>query len=73
MLAIAKNVAHGPFVFGREKRHEPLVFKQKLCSKHVFLYKTEGLNDNFISKEKAGGHGPNANQPGARPCQPPWS
>ena len=50
MLAIAKNVAHGPFVFGREKRHEPLVFEQKLCSKHVFSVQKLMAQRHFMSK-----------------------
>ena len=52
MLAIAKNVAHGPFVFGREKRHEPLVFEQKLCSKHVFSVQKPMMQRHFLCKKE---------------------
>ena len=50
MLTITKNVAHGPLVFGTEKRHEPLVFEEKLSFKHVFSVQNTMKRRPFHSK-----------------------
>ena len=50
MLTITKNVAHGPLVFGTEKRHEPLVSEEKLSFKHVFSVQNTMKRRPFQSK-----------------------
>ena len=52
LAELARHLRTRSFAGGHEKRPEALCFVKKIHVERVFLYKTEGLNDNFRSKEK---------------------
>ena len=47
MLIIAKTVMHGTFCFAIENVADPLVFKEKICFKHVFSLQNKRVERQF--------------------------
>ena len=64
MLIIAKTLMHGTFCFAIENVADPLVFKEKICFKHVFSAQNRRVERPFQSKTD----GPDAMAP-SRPSQ----
>jgi len=50
VLIIAKNAMHGTFCFAIENVADPLVFKEKICFKHVFSAQNRRVERPFQSK-----------------------
>ena len=50
MLIIAKIVMHGTFCFAIENVADPLVFKEKICFKHVFSAQNRRVERQFQSE-----------------------
>ena len=52
MLTITKNVAHGPLVFGTEKRHGPSCFLPKFIACHAFSLQSRRVERQFHIKRE---------------------
>ena len=50
VLIIAKIAMHGTFCFAIENVADPLVFKKKLCFKHVFSAQNRRMRRPFLYK-----------------------
>ena len=59
VLIIAKIAMHGTFCFALENVADPLVFKKKICFKHVFSLQNRRVRRPFHNKiEVCGAMGP---------------
>ena len=59
VLIIAKIAMHGTFCFAIENVADPLVFKEKICFKHVFSAQNRKVERQFQSETE----GPDAMAP----------
>ena len=55
VLIIAKNAMHGTFCFAIENVADPLVFKEKICFKHVFSDQNRRMRRPFLYKTEVCG------------------
>ena len=52
VLIISKIAMHGTFCFAIENVADPLVFKEKICFKHVFSAQNRRVERQFHSKRE---------------------